>query len=378
MPRRKAQLDVPVGLTTFDRDDARRMMTDVIHSALEDTTRKAYMCTYRDYKSFCARLGYSGKATTESIGMFLMAKSKAVGNAASFAQWKTHITRTAHKLGELDPDGVDTKLLSELEWACGKLYGHASTQCEPWGSEELQQVWDRVRPSPSKDLKEYSIFVQAVVTMATMGRPGDLGGPQCVARVGDISFVDADDELPFGGIDIMLHNSKKMRLTGKHGKEHMLAMGVGNEETGGICPVTHLRRLMAIHDLGSEPKAFIFAKIRGDGSRHTDKAITLGQYNSGLKKLFARAGLPEPTARGSRPGRRTELGAQDALDSVVTTLGRWYDYMSGRPYSRQCPALLKHLAKVLGVVAPQQAAPPPPQLAITPPQPSRRKRQRVE
>jgi hypothetical protein len=319
-------------------------------------------------------MGYTGKATTESIGIFLMAKCKAVGNAASFAQWKSHVTRTAHKLGDLDPEGIDTKLLSELEWACGKLYGQASTQCEPWGSEELQQVWDKIHPSPAKDLKEYSIYVQAVVTMATMGRPGDLSGKQCVARVKDITFIPADSELPYGGIDIILHNSKKMRLTGKHGKEHMLAMGMNARETGGLCPVTHLKRLMAIHSLESTPDAFIFAKVRGDGSRHSNKVITLGQYNAGLKKLFKAAGLPEPTARGSRPGRRTELGASGALDTVVTTLGRWSEFMNGRPYSRQCPALLKHLAKVLGVAVQQQVTTP----QTTPPQPEGRKRKRGE
>lgn len=334
-----------------------------------------------DYLAFCAKLGYVGKATTESIGIYLMAKCKAACNAASFAQWKSHITRTAHSYGELD-SGVDTKLLSELEWACGKLYGHESKQCEPWGSQELQVVWDKVLPSPTKDLKEYSIFVQAVVTMATMGRPGDLSGKQCVARVKDITFIPADGELPFGGLDILLQNSKKMRLTGKYGKEHMLAMGMTEEETGGLCPVTHLRRLITIHKLSGEPEAFIFAKVRGDGSRH-NKAISLGQYNAGLRRLFEKAGLPRVTARGSRPGRRTELGAKGALDSVVTTLGRWSDYMSGRPYSRQCPALLKHLAKVLGVVrqdaqAPQAPLAPlaPPQPAATPPQPQGRKRRR--
>ena len=136
---------------------------------------------------------------------------------------------------------------------------------------------------------------------------------------------------------------------------------------------------MAIHNLGSTPDAFTFAKVRGDGSRHAGKVITLGQYNAGLKKLFKAAGLPEPTARGSRPGRRTGLGARRALDTVVTTLGRWSEFMNGRPYSRQCPALLKHLAKVLGVAVRQQA--PMVQAAIpqaTPPQPERRKRRRDE
>mgnify|MGYP000157842609 CR=1 FL=1 len=128
MPKHSAVLEVPEDIVAFDKKAINKFLTDAVHAAAEESTRSAYMCTYKSYRDFCTKMGYTGKATTESIGIFLMAKCKAVGNAASFAQWKSHVTRTAHKLGDLDPEGIDTKLLSELEWACGKMYGHASTQ----------------------------------------------------------------------------------------------------------------------------------------------------------------------------------------------------------------------------------------------------------
>ena len=80
--------------------------------------------------------------------------------------------------------------------------------------------------------------------------------------------------------------------------------------------------------------------------------ITNAQYNSGLHRIFKKAGLKRFTARGTRPGRRTELGAAGALDSVVTTLGRWSDFQNSKPYARQRVSLIQHIAKALGVEPP--------------------------
>ena len=91
----------------------------------------------------------------------------------------------------------------------------------------------------------------------------------------------------------------------------------------------------------------------------TPTPITNGQYNSGLARIFKKTKLPRLTARGTRPGRRTELGAAGALDSVVTTLGRWSDFQNSKPYSRQRVSLIQHIAKALGVEPPAARQPVP-------------------
>ena len=115
-----------------------------------------------------------------------------------------------------------------------------------------------------------------------------------------------------------------------------------------ICPVALLQEYFERHNLSKYPEAPLFAKLRMNGSRHPN-VITLSQYNSGLAHLFQSANLKKGTARGSRPGRRTELGAAGAQDSVVTTLGRWSQFSSSRPYTRQSIPLLHHIIKALGI-----------------------------
>jgi hypothetical protein len=326
-------------------------------AALESKSLSAYKATYKDYLHYCTLHGYKGKACMVSIGTFLQAKCEAVKNAASFSGWASHIVHCARQEKNLHPITTEDRFfLRMLKRACGKLYGERHSQAPEWGADEMATIWERVRPDPAKNLKEYAFFVQALVSTVTLARPEDFAGPQCVVRAKHVTFLPATQQLPFGGFAIQLDNSKKQRRTGRKGEERLLGYGTGTP----ACPVMHLKKHLTIYDLRDHPEQFLFARLRSDGTRALSPStgetsvVSQAQYNSALGRLSAKAGIKRVTARGSRAGGRTDLGAAGVSDSVATTLGRWNTQQSGRPYSRQAVSLLNHVVKVLGITAPAQ------------------------
>jgi hypothetical protein len=169
-----------------------------------------------------------------------------------------------------------------------------------------------------------------------------------------VKFLPATLKLPFGGFAINLDNSKKMRKTGRRKEERLLGYGNGKAH----CAVKHLKRHFELYNLEACPDDFLFAKLHKDGRRFPHKktgkvtAMSLSQYNLGIIKLCRKANVERVTARGSRPGGRTDLGAAGVQDSVATTLGRWSTQQAGRPYSRLAERLLHHVVKTLGIKLP--------------------------
>jgi hypothetical protein len=342
-------------------DAWRQELDQVNYSALEKKSKNAYWATYKAYLEYMQLHGYAGKVCAVSIGMFLKAKCEAAKNSASFAIWRSHITHCARVSKNLEPFArKDVTFLHMLERACGKLFGEHHSQAPEWGADEVEAFAEAAAPDPSRDLKEYAIFVQSLVATNTMARPEDLAGEQCVVKAKHVTFLPASPKLPFGGFAIRLDNSKKQRKTGRKSDERLLGYGTGSA----LCPVHHLKRLFNIYGLAERPEDFLFAKLHKDGNRVRDAetsattAISQPQYNSGLARLCEKAKVARVTARGSRAGGRTDLGAAGALDSVVTTLGRWSTQQAGRPYARQAERLLHHVVKTLGIQAPAADARP--------------------
>lgn len=332
--------------------------TTLANQALESSSKKTYEATYAEYKAFVQLQGYTGPVSVNSITAFLKTKCQAVKNAASYALWLTHVTHGARRDGTLTTlSHEDRLLLKQHKRACGKLFGEVHSQAREWGLTEVQ-AFAACAPSPEKDLQEYAIYVQAIVAANTLARPEDFCGPQCVTQVRHVTFLPATDELPFGGFSIALENSKKQRKTGLRGEECLLGYGTGDAS----CPVRHLKRFFKAYRLESTPGAPLFAKMRRDGSRYIDLTtglavrLSLAQYNGGLARLCERAGIPTITARGSRAGGRTDLGADGVLDSIATTMGRWSQVQNGRPYSRQSPRILHHVIKARGIKRTAHAA----------------------
>lgn len=354
MPRKRAVLEplspLTAGLGQVALSEAwRHELESFNYAAIDAASRDLYRATYNEYKSWAAAGGYKGPVTAVSLGMYLKAKCKANSSAASFAIWSTHVVKCASVDKALAIEYEDKGMLRLLKRACGKTYGLHYSQAEEWGEDELLVIIDKLAPSPSADLRDFSVFTQAVVSHATLARPGDTcSKPEDVTtvRLKDMTFIPVSPKLPYGGISLALNNSKKMKLTGLKKAELLMAPGTGTA----ICPVSTLRRYILAHRLRMDSEEPLFAKLTIRGTRSSPPApISNGQYNSGLARIFKKAGLPRLTARGSRPGRRTELGAAGALDSVVTTLGRWSEYQNGRPYARQRISLIQHIASALGV-----------------------------
>lgn len=339
MPRERVKVKVaPFG----QKGDYQALLDEKCYEALD--AKSAYWSTYNDYMDTMAEAGYFGMVTGETLGIYLLKKCEAAKNAASFPYWASHILVIGRREKNLDFAEGDRGTLKKLKWACSKLYGESNMQAEEWGTHELELMASRVAPDPDKDLKEWNIFVQAVTMENTMVRPGDFCGRKAGVKVKHVSFLPPSTKLPYGGIDITIDNSKRQRLAGKRDIEHAMGVGTGNS----VCPVALLEEYFERHNLSRYPEAPLFAKLRGNGSR-CPTVMLLSQYNSGLAALFKGAGIKKGTARGSRPGRRTELGAAGAQDSVVTTLGRWSQFSSSRPYTRQSVPLLHHIIKALGI-----------------------------
>ena len=354
MGRKKLELPPPRGPNgeplIFDGDVStswKGALYDTVYDAL--ASKSAYKATYDEFLRYCKRYGWKDKANIVSIGMFLKAKCEAHKNASSFPQWRTHIVSCARREGNMAPfthdDGV---FLRTLQRACGKLYSSPHSQPPEWGIEWITDIYDKLKPTPARK-KEYNTFVLALLSAYGMARPEDFTGPQCVLRAKHATFIARSDKLPFGGIQFKLEYSKCMRLTGKRKDEMILICGTGTEAR----PVVHFRRFYDMHSLSRRPEDYIFAKMRQDGSRLASKPISNYQYNAGLKLLTLAAEVDRVTARGARPGGRTSYGAAGALDTVVTTLGRWSHFQSSRPYSRQSVILLNHIFKALGVDNPR-------------------------
>ena len=204
---------------------------------------------------------------------------------------------------------------------------------------------------------------------SALARPGDLCGPLVVARAKHVTFLPATDKLPRGGALIALEEDKGNRLMGTNNISQLQVLGTGTT----TCPVLKLKQVFDVYSLhrhGDEP---IFASMQPDGKRIGPPGATTGasvisnpEYNRAIQGLFKRAGLPRFTARGARAARKIELSCAGVADPVVTTLGRWHDYQSSRPYDAQSIALLEHVARVLGIkpaaiMAPAAAAPQQPQ-----------------
>jgi len=318
-----------------------------VYSALE--SKSTYQATYNQYLGYCKEYGWTGKANAVSIGMFLKAKCEAQRSASSFPQWKTHIMSCANRLQNLGPFSADDGIfLRTLERACGKLYSKPHQQPLEWGIEWVTDVYEKVQPTPARRV-EYMIWVLASLAAFGMARPEDFSGPQCVIRAKHVTFIPKGDKLPYGGLQFLLEHSKNMRLTGKRKDELILICGTGTPS----CPVMHFRRYYNMHALSSRPEDFVFTKTRQNGSRVASVALSNYQYNAGLERLCSAAGITRITARGARPGGRTSYGAAGALDTVVTTLGRWSHFQSSRPYARQSVILLNHIFKTLHVDNPK-------------------------
>lgn len=364
MPKVRIPLEVPAAFTQVSEAALRSLFSDFVteftEAARQQRGTSQYESTYKEYKALMDKLGFTGSTTALSLAVYLIIKSKAIKSAASVDGWATHVTKMSAKRHALvEFSSADKTWLRDVKRACRVTFRRAKLRKTPWGMPLLEAIQQKLCPAPTTGMYDYAIFTQMLVHHSSLARPGDICGDYVVARAGHVEFLASTSQLPQGGVHIDLETDKGDRLMG-HGRPTLLQVcGTG----GPMCPRTHLETLFNIYNLHDNPDEPIFAEMNKDGSRKGPPGASQGasfisnkSYNTGIRSLAKRAGMPYITASGARPGRKIELACAGAADPVVTCLGRWHTYQASRPYDSQTIALLHHLVKILDIKPDQQAA----------------------
>jgi hypothetical protein len=334
-----------------------------LEDALRPATKKKATALAEEYIKFCDKHGRSDPR--RGCDKFLLAEflwqraaSLRHPNATSWRHWQSRIECAATVAWGLPSLTLaDREHLRQQRLACQKTVGVRVVRQTPVGRTTLLAIHraagDRIAADRTlrATMWQLTLMLHLVVRageVANTGRsatvqatPGALAAERseinALPQARDVIFVSPDTEagLPFGGIQLMLYDTKRVRLTGqgKHEGEPAFAVGTG----GPLCPVAAMRALFEERGLHAEGKGgqFLFispthyGRAEARGAPPAPPPITSKEFNANLSRLCEMAAIPRFTMRATRYGACCDMEAAGVPGPIADAAGRW------RPGSRQ-------------------------------------------
>jgi hypothetical protein len=349
--------------------------------ALRTATKEKAKSLAQDYIEFCEK--HARSDPRRGWDKLLLAEflwQRAVGlrrpNAASWRHWQSRIECAATVVWGLPSLPVaDKEYLRQQRVACQKTVGVRVVRQTPVGRATLLAIHKAAGERIAADRKLRATMWQLTLMLHLVVRAGEVANTgrsastllardtragerreiNALPQARDVAFTPPDSEagLPFGGIRLMLYDTKKVRLTGqgKHEGEPAFAAGTG----GPLCPVAAMRALFEERGLHAEDKGTEFLFIspshhewkRGATAAPAPPPIKSKEFNANLATLCELAALPRFTMRATRYGACCDMEAAGVPGSIADAAGRW-KAGSRQPYSSMTMQAAVAIAGLVG------------------------------
>ena len=325
--------------------EAAQAQRNRVHSrlsrVLQDDSRSVYAKELKRYETYCAETSIEPYPIDEyKVGDFLhhRCEEQTPPNTASWPAWQSQVMRGAVLLrGQSEPSPALIKRLRDLQTAARAEFGYESIAPPEAGCTKLTTMWQALCPSPTKDLREWTIMVLGIVAYALTLRPGEFAEGaknqrKVTSRLEHLKFFPVDEQRPHGAISLVIPEDKTARRRKVRGNKTVYAAGCG----GPMCPVALMQQYMQVHSLGeAHGHQPIFAEMDASGKRKQPLEVMRQlSLNKDLAVLCVRAQVPVHTCRAMRAGRRNDLVADGSPAPIVNALGRWGSEQAAQAYAR--------------------------------------------
>jgi integrase len=276
------------------------------------------------YEAFCARVGVPPLVLNELqrpiVMNWLDDKCDHADNATSVKHWISHLYSSYVQTHDAPSynKGTDGPYFARVKAALAREYGTKSSRPLAITAAMLRRVYDALKPEDDPELR--ALWVHIVAAYHWLLRPNEHLGGDCVFRVRDVRILrEAASSTRVAKLTI--HASKGLRR--RMAKRGEFEVTFTRDTEGPLNLIPLLERYIRDYGLAKTPDAPLFPSLKADGSLGTGY-MSMDSFNSKLRALFARAGMPTlPSARGLRSGRRSDLANSGTPDDVVCQLGRW-------------------------------------------------------
>jgi hypothetical protein len=310
---------------------------------------RKYRTEFSRYVDFCEENELVwASMLNENVLAYIDARCAGVGNAISAQQWRTQLWNAAEREHGLRAyDKVrDGPFWQRAFKGLAVVHGSDSKTPRALTSDVLMQVHERLRPDVERDPVEYNDWLHLITAQQLLLRPNEHTGErsQCVAgnvRIGrsatgtrTFMYVFAKGSTKGERKKGIVGPSQKARLrSATLADEDREAVVVPAQPGSPLCLIEAWEPMWLRRELGSFPERPLFPGVKANG-RFLKTAMTLREWNVRLKALLRAAGVAEGySANGTRPGRRSDLGAAGVSVSDRNTAGRWASN-AGERYDR--------------------------------------------
>ena len=328
--------------------------SSVLASTMADNQNHA-----EDFINHCRREGLPSPLPRErlsavALASFFWTKARQNGNARSWKQWQAKTTSYFYKEWECPRlPAEDHAYLVEQSRVAKKTEGDNPLVIRPADDAKLHTLWERCRDALGKDVAALMTFRQLVIAKALTLRPEDhyvtdAGEPGDRIKVRDVTFHGPAPEcgLPLGYMEIILRNTKGMKLTGRSKRDGELHIHGATGDA--LCPVAAAKAIFAAYGLSDPARAdeFVFAAMRPDGQRKYSnpagwtgaEPMSAREFNGRVADLCKLAGIARFTGKATRHGSSSDMLLQGVSERMSDVAGAWQKG-SQVSYQRMSPAL---------------------------------------